>query len=136
MTKSNASKSKLLTAEQIDAAEDIGVDVYFVEEWKGSVRLVGLTAAERDAFTSSVSEGKGRDKDFSLINIRAKFVAKHMRGEDGRQLMKPESLGKKSSAVLERLYDRCAELSGMTPEHMRELAKNLPEAQSEDSPTV
>lgn len=122
-----------LTKEAILKAPDIKTEIVFVEEWKGAVKLVGLTAAQRDAFTQSIAEGKGRDKDFSMVNIRAKFVTKHMMDAEGNPLMTHKELGGKSSAVVERLYDICAKLSGMSEDHLRELAKNSSDGQSDDS---
>ena len=127
--------SNLLTKEQILSAQDIKDKVVDVPEWGGAVRLTGLTAAQRDHFTQSISKGKGRDKDFSLDNIRANFVCRHIVDNDGKPMFTPKELGGKSSAVIERLYDECARLSGMSDEHLKELTKNSSDDQSEDLPS-
>ena len=121
----------LLTKEAVLGAKDIEIKIADVPEWGGKVKLVGLTAAARDAFTVAISEGKGRDKDFSMVNVRAKFVSLHM----VEPKMTPKELGLKSSSVLERLYDTCAKLSGMSEEHKKELEKNLSGALTDDSPS-
>jgi hypothetical protein len=53
--------------------------------------------------------------------------------ENGERLFnKPEDLGKKSSAVIERLFREASEMSGLTDEQFQEAIKNSSSDQSDD----
>jgi hypothetical protein len=125
--------SKFATREDILKASDIETKDIEVREWGGVVRIKALTSLERDAFTTSITVGKGRDKDVNLKNFRAKFVSLCLVDENGQRLFnKPEDLGKKSSAVIERLFREASEMSGLTDEQFQEAIKNSSSDQSDD----
>ena len=114
---------KLLTREEILGAPDIVEETVEVPEWGGSVRVVGLDAAGRDAFeTSILDEGK-----VSTENIRAKLVAVSIRDETGARVFGPgdiEALGAKSAKALDRVFAVAKRLSGLADTDVEDLRGN------------
>ncbi len=128
--------SQYLTKDQILQAQDIMFEDVPVPEWGGTVRVVTLTGNERDAIEASMIVGKGKNKDVSLANLRAKVVARSIVDEEGKRIFEDEdiaALGRKSAAALNRVYEVAQRLSGITQEDVDELTKNSEAAQSEGS---
>ncbi len=128
--------SQYLTKDQILQAQDIMFEDVPVPEWGGTVRVVTLTGNERDAIEASMIVGKGKNKDVSLANLRAKVVARSVVDEEGKRIFEDEdiaALGRKSAAALNRVYEVAQRLSGITQEDVDELTKNSEAAQSDDS---
>jgi len=104
-----------LSRDQILGAVDfnfVGVDG---PEWGGSVRLRGLSAAERDEFEASL--GVSQD----LVNMRARLVVNCLVDENGDKLFKSseaKELGKKNGQVINMLFDEVRKLSGMADEDL------------------
>jgi hypothetical protein len=119
---------KLLTADQILAAEDIQSEIVRVPEWGGSVRVKGLSGTERDAFEASLLENVGtRKQKLSLVNVRAKLCALTIVDEKGTQLFKESQLGKlggKSASALDRIYGVAQRLSKISDQDVEELVGN------------
>lgn len=117
-----------LTRDQILAADDIATEVVDVPEWGGEVLVKGLTGRERDQFEESilVQNGKTRPK-MKLANMRAKFVALSIVDDGGRRIFDDadiESLGQKSAAALQRVFEVAQQLSGLSDDDLEELEKN------------
>lgn len=107
-----------LTAEQIIAASDIETEAVDVPEWGGKVFIHGLSAVEVDAYNRSlvVMDGKGNTTVGRLDNVRASLVVRCLVDEDGVRLFEDrqaKELGKKSSAVIQRLWEVARRLSRM-----------------------
>lgn len=120
----------LLTREAILTADDLQVEVVEVPEWGGTVRVRGLTGAERDAFEASVidlaSNGR-RAPVMNLVNLRAKLAARCIVDEQGIRLFSDAdiaALGQKSAHALQRVFEAAQRLSGLTKEDVEELEKN------------
>ena len=120
----------LLSKSAILMAADLPQEDVAVPEWGGTIRLRSLTGAERDAFEAAVF---GRDGDpeaphrVNYLNMRARLVALSAIGEDGQRLFEDgdiEALGKKNAAALDRLFDVCQRLSGITEHDVKALEKN------------
>ena len=111
----------LLTREQILAADDLGFEVVPVPEWGGSVRIRALSGVERDRFEAEIS---GNGKKLRLDNVRAKLVATCAVDADGQPLFAKAdlgALGRKSAAGLNRVFEACQQLSGLTDKDVDEL---------------
>jgi PAS domain-containing protein len=121
----------LLDRAAIEAAKDIPTEDVHVEEWGGTVRLKGLTGAERDAYEASIVEMRGETRRYKLQNMRARLVALCLVDEDGRRLFADDqavkALGKKSSKALDRLFDKARHLSGLSEDDIEELAEDFGE---------
>lgn len=119
---------KLLTADEILAAEDIQTEIVHVPEWGGSVRVKGLSGTERDAFEASLVENAGTKRQrLSLANVRAKLCALTIVDEKGAQLFRETQLGKlggKSASALDRIYAAAQRLSKISDADVEELVGN------------
>jgi hypothetical protein len=107
-----------LTAEQIIAASDIETEAVDVPEWGGKVFIHGLSAIEVDRYNRSlvVMDGKGNTTVGRLDNVRASLVVRCLVDENGERLFDDQharELGKKSSAVIQRLWEVARRLSRM-----------------------
>lgn len=115
----------LLSKSQILAAADLVTEDVEVPEWGGTVRVRAITAAERDAFeTSVVGDGKGKR---NLVNLRARLAALAVVDEAGQRLFtdsEVEVLGGKSGAALDRVYSVAQRLSGLTEQEVQALEGN------------
>lgn len=115
----------LLSKSQILAAADLVTEDVEVPEWGGTVRVRAITAAERDAFeTSVVGDGKGKR---NLVNLRARLVALAIVDDAGQRLFsdgEAEALGGKSGAAMDRVYAVAQRLSGLTERDVKELEGN------------
>jgi hypothetical protein len=122
-----------LTKKEILVAPDLQFVEVEVLEWGGTVRMRGLTGAERDRFEESVLRSRSARVSLSLTNVRARLVAMACVDEDGKRLFEDadvEALGEKSGKTLDRLFDVAARLSGLQPGDVEALAKNSPGARS------
>jgi hypothetical protein len=125
-----------LTKEAILTADDVQFEDVEVPEWEGKVRVRSLAGIERDALEASMIEGKGKNANVNLANLRAKLVARSIVDEEGKRVFEDQdiaALGRKSAAALNRVYEVAQRLSGITQEDVDELTKNSEAAPSEDS---
>lgn len=124
----------VLTREAILGVDDLQVEVVEVPEWGGSVRVRGLTGAERDAFEASIIDQRGKKSRVILRNIRAKLVVLSVVDGENESLFNEgdvKALGSKSASALQRVFNVAQRLSGISDEDVEELAGNLGDGQSE-----
>lgn len=119
---------RLLTRDLILAALDLPTKDVPVPEWGGTVRVRAMTGAERDSFESSLVPEEGEDKGKRFANMRARFCAMIMVGEDGRTPLFKEAdvvaLGNTSAQALNRVFEAGRKLSGFTNKDVKELEGN------------
>lgn len=121
---------ELLTKEKIVGAVDLLNERVAVPEWGGEVLVRGMSGLERDRFEASCLDDK---RQLKLDNIRAKLVAACLVDENGKRLFSDAevaALAAKSGAALDRLFRVAQRLSGLAEADVKELAANLPPAQS------
>ena len=109
-----------------------------VPEWGGKVILQGITAAQRDAYEESMADRSpdGTVKRRNLHNLRAKLVVLCIVDEKYERIFSDsdaEALGAKDAAVIDRLWDVCRQLCGMSTEDERKLAEDFAKAQDVSS---
>ena len=112
---------EFLGRDAILGADDLAYDTVPVPEWGGTVRIRALTRTERDRFEAEVA---GNGKRLKLDNVRAKFVARCIVDAKGNQVFGTAdvaALGRKNAAVLNRVFEACQKLSGLTDEDVDEL---------------
>jgi hypothetical protein len=110
--------------DQILAADDLPSRKVTVKEWGTTVVVRTMDGESRDSWEVSVFTG---DVDRRRENIRAKLLVRTLFDEAGQPVFTNEdvaSLGKKSSRILERLYDVAAKLNGIRDGDIAELEKN------------
>lgn len=122
------SEEKVLGREDILNNNDIVIEKVPVPEWGGVVLVKGLTAAERDAFESSMLKGSGKNQKVDTQNIRAKLCSLAIVDKSGKRIFDSldsiNALGKKSVVALNRVYEKASKLSGLRDEDVEDLLKN------------
>lgn len=105
-----------LSADDILSADDRQHEDVEVPEWGGTVRVVGLSGTDRDAYEASFVDAKGKPAPQRLRNIRAKLLVKCLVNENGGRLFtdaQAQALGEKNGAIVDRLFDVARRLSGI-----------------------
>ncbi len=126
--------------ELIIAAQDLPQEIVKVPEWPGvdTVIVRTLTATERDAYEADIFQRNGTDTRVNMTNIRSKLCARCMIDDKGERIFSDREigiLGKKSSLVVDRIFDAARTLNGMSAEDVDDLAKNSEADQSDSSPS-
>lgn len=112
---------------------DIVTEEVFVPEWNDSVLIRAMSGAERDAFEMA-NRRKGK---LDLRNYRAKFLVRCIVNENGTKILtdaQAVDLGKRSSAVVDRLFTVASKLSGMDDDETEAVEGNSEEEETETSP--
>jgi hypothetical protein len=111
-----------LTAEQILAADDMGLKKVAVPEWGGDVYIRVMSVGERDEY-ERMWIGQ---KDKGIDNFRTKYLSRVLCDDKGNLLFrdKEAALAKKSGAVMGRLFDAAMSHNRMTEEDVKELGKS------------
>jgi hypothetical protein len=126
--------ARLLDASTILAALDLPTTNVDVPEWGGTVGVRGATASERDRYEINLARAAKTGKE---TDIRANLVGRCAVDEDGRRLFTDNQIGalsQKSGAVLDRLFDVIAGLSGMTPPAQEQATEEAAEDFTSDPP--
>ncbi len=108
------------------AAPDVQTEELHVPEWGGWLRVRGLTGKERDAFETSITVGRGKNQEINTRNARAKLVVRCVVDDQGNKVSSEtdvNALGEKSAAALQRVFDLCRKLSGLSEEDVEELTE-------------
>lgn len=106
-------EQKVLSAADILAADDREMREIVVPEWNGKVYLRTISGAERDRFEAE----SFRQDQPNLDNLRARYLALTLVGEDGKPLFDRKQvtkLGEKSASVLDRLFTEAARMNAMS----------------------
>lgn len=127
----------LLTRDDILKANDLKHEDVSVPEWGGIVRVRGLKGVERDEFESSIvvtnPDGTTRVESKAM---RARLCSLTVVDKRDVRLFTAEdvgSLGQKSAAALERVFDVAMRLAGMSKDEVEKLGKDSEETPSDDS---
>jgi hypothetical protein len=122
-----------LSKAAILAAKDTKVSAPIpVPEWGGDVFCKTLSGTERDAFEESYSENK-------MKAFRCRFLVLTLSDDKGERLFTDSEtvdLGKKSSVVINRLFDTAWNHNAFTTEAVEALGEGSPEGQSDGSTSV
>lgn len=92
-----------------------------------SVIVQGMSGAQRDTWEAGLIKGRGRKRQVSTENIRAKLVAQCCVHEDGRRVFTDEDatvLGTTRVDVLNRLFSVAQRLSGVSDDDVDELGSS------------
>ncbi|URL59623.1 hypothetical protein IM816_05870 [Luteibacter flocculans] len=121
--------SKLLTKDQILAADRKKHEDIEVKEWGGTVRLQELSASDRDlweaeAFTVAPD---GASAKFNPKHARARLVVRCLVDETGRRLFTDDevaALGSLSASTMQKLFNKARALNAITNSDIKELEGN------------
>jgi hypothetical protein len=111
-----------LSAEQILAADDLGLLKISVKEWGGDVYVRVMSVGERDAY-ERLWIGK---RETGVDNFRTEYLSRVLCDETGKLLFTREqvaALANKSGAVMGRLFDAALRHNNMTEADVEELGK-------------
>ena len=127
----------LLSKEDILGINDRKYVEVAVPEWGGSVLVRSLTGRERDEFEASTVETKGNKASQNFVNFRARLVSLCIVDENKQRMFKTrveiDALGNKSVAALQRVFNKCQELNGLSDEDVDELTESFDEVPDEAS---
>ena len=115
-----------LDRKSILAADDVRKEKIAVPEWKGDVFLRVLTGTDRDRFEESYADQK-------MKSFRIRFLLLALCDEDGERLFSDDEadiLGKKSSVVINRLFEAGWKLNAFTQEAVDALGEDSETAPS------
>ena len=113
--------------EEIFAANAPRYERVFIPEWNMHVRVVEMSADERDQFDLNAVAERNKDTDKTIRRIRARLVCSCVCDEDGKRIFTDadiDELGKGSSAAADRIYDVASRLNRFSKADVEELAKN------------
>jgi hypothetical protein len=121
--------SKYLTKEEFLKKRPVRFEDVEIPEWDAKVRVKELMSSARDKWEQSNLQdaGKGQMK-LRLQNARARLVAASVIDPDSGELVFTDedvlAIGGQSAAVIDRIYDVAARLSGITENDLEEITKN------------
>lgn len=115
----------ILNRDSILSADDLKREMVTVPEWGGDVYVSEMTAAEQDRFSAELlrADKEGGHPD----NFRARYLAATLCDEQGNRLFSDTDvveLGRKSFAVIDRLFGIAQRTNGVTKEAAEEIEKN------------
>lgn len=119
-----------LSRDAILGAVDLPYEDVEVPEWGGWVRLQGLTGEQRARINATTLVSKGQNVEMrveALADLQIKMVGLALVDADGRRLFTdPEirALGSKNAGVIERLFLKVQQLSGVAPEAVETIRGN------------
>jgi len=126
--------TEFLTREQILQAADVVYEEVPVPEWGGKVMVRSLSGTERDRIEATIVQATGRKQSINLQNVRAKFIAwSIVDPETHRRLFTDAdivTLGDKSAAALQRVFNVVQRLAGLSEEDLEEMTKNSSNGQN------
>jgi hypothetical protein len=111
-----------LTAEEILAADDLGLKKVHIKEWGGEVYIRVMSVGERDTY-ERMWIGK---KETGIANFRTEYLARVLCDDKGKLIFsrdQVEALAQKSGAVMGTLFDLAMKHNRMTEEDVQELGK-------------
>jgi hypothetical protein len=121
------SKAAILAAKDTKLSDPVPVP-----EWGGDVYVKTLSGTERDAFEEAYSEQK-------MKSFRARFLVLTLCDDKGQRLFEDgdvTEIGKKSSVVINRLFEIGWKHNAFTNEAVESLGEGSADGQSGDSTSV
>lgn len=130
----------LLSRDAILAADDRDYDEVDCPEWGGSVRIRSITGAERDAYEQSLIQQRGSNRQVNMRNARAKLIVLCAVDEAGNKLFAGEddvrALGRKNAKPLDRVWDACRKIAGLSEDDVDKLTEDFDGTQGEDGDSI
>ena len=110
--------------------QDTKIEKVECPEWAemGDIYVRSMTGTSRDNYEMGTYHASQVNSSVRVYNMRAEMVAATACDEEGNLLFKKsdiEWLGKKSGAVLDRLFDAAQKLAGIGAKDLEEMEKSL-----------
>lgn len=125
-----------LTREAIVEADDTEYDVVACPEWGGDVRLRSIKGTQRDAYEQSLIIEKSGSRSMNLRNARAKLIILCAVDDIGQLIFTADdlnALGRKNAKPLDRLFDACRKLAGLSEDDVDKLTEDFGAARNDDA---
>ena len=106
---------------------NLKIEAVTVEGMAEPIHVRTLNGRERDAFENSCFKGKGKNRELSTENIRAKLLVRSICNADGTRIFgehETELLGELPANVLDKLFTIAQTLSGLGQDDIEEIAGN------------
>ena len=126
----------ILSRDAILGAEDRTFDEVPCPEWGGSVRIRSITGRQRDSYEESLVQQRGRDRKMNLRNARAKLIVLCAVDDNNAPLFTEDdvnALSAKNAKPLDRLFDACRKLAGLSEDDVDKLTEDFEATQGDDS---
>lgn len=121
-----------LDSKSIIAANDARLEKVHVPEWKGDVYLRVISGTDRDRFEEAYADQK-------MKAFRIRFLLLTICDEEGSRIFgddQGDALGRKSSVVINRLFEAAWKLNAFTQEAIDELGESSAADRKNDSTTA
>jgi len=125
----------MLSRDAILAAEDRSFEEVPCPEWGGTVRLRSITGAQRDSYEQSLVQQRGNSRQMNMRNARAKLIVLCAVDENGSPLFTEQdvaALSRKNAKPLDRLFDACRRLTGLSDDDVDKLTEDFGATQGDD----
>lgn len=125
---------ELTDLEELLGFDDRPVEWLDVPEWNKKIRLRGMTGNDLDAFEAmgaEVQQGKA-----SAVGMRAKLIGMCWVKSDLTRFVpasKEQALGNMGAKGLNRVFNKCAEMNGLSEEAQKAAKENFDSDQNENS---
>ncbi len=130
-----------LSKDAIFAADDVEFEDVDTPEWGegAKVRIKSISGTQRDAYETSLVVERGGNRTLNTRNARAKLLVLCIVDEAGQRMFTDERdihrLGAKNAKVVERIFDACRKLSGLSKEDVDSLTEDFDETRDDPSLT-
>lgn len=126
--------TKILSKQDILAAQDMRREEVHVPEWGGSVYVRSLSADEKDAFEYKMYSQKQTGR-----GIRAAYVGLSLVDEMGQRLFTDEEvpmLGTKFAGAVDRVFEVVSRINRISERDLEDLGKNSDAVPGDGSPSA
>lgn len=118
----------MLSKEQIQAAEDLQVEDFDVPEWGGTIKLIDLSAGQRQEIEFRCAKSTAQGSPVSIRTLKVAVCSMVMVDDDRKPMFTEveaeKTLAGKSAAVIDRIFNRACERGGLLKKDVEALAKN------------
>ena len=111
----------------LSLASRLRVEPVTIDGSTDPIFLRTLTGRERDGFENACFTQRGKDRVLSTENIRAKLLVRSICTEKGERIFQDneaELLGSIPADILDILFTKAQQMSGLAPADVEELAGN------------
>lgn len=113
---------EFLSKDEIQKADTLPHEDVPVPEWGGKVRVVTMTAGERDSYDDTIYRMEGTVATVDRKDFRSKMLIHCLTDEKKKRLFtEVKELSALSSKPIQRLYDVAQKLNGMSKEAQDDL---------------
>lgn len=117
----------LLSKEEILKVADLSFEEVEVPEWKGSILLWQMTAADRGDLSAYMVDEKGKPKPNTMQGWQVRYLSLCIKDSNGAKLFTEsdlQDLQGKSGKVIERLFGEAQRINGTSENALDDAKKD------------